>query len=197
MLLDFWSRVDGPIHPDDAPFLNDTGTFELDHPPPAFIGNPDAPVVVLLANGGLSQPGEFDRHEDVAAFYRSLRTGEFDLPDRHGAKRVHAWVARGLAVRVNSVAYRSKRLSAEPINRRIAETLPSVAVHRQWLREIVIPDAHADRRFVIAHRKGLWGLDRKTDAAANVVFTPNPVSSHPAERVLDQAEAWLRRTGRL
>lgn len=197
MLREFWSRVRGPIHPDDMPFREALRGFELDHPPPAYIGNPEAPIVILLANGGISRPGEFDAPGSEEKFYSSLRSGQFELADQHGSKRVQAWVSAGLAVRVNSVAYRSKRLSREPENRRVAEHLPSVALHRRWLREVILPEAHADRRFVIAHRKGVWGLDRKADAAPNIVFTPNPVGSAPAHKVLDLAEAWLRRTGRL
>jgi hypothetical protein len=197
MLIDFWGQTTGPVHPADADALRGVDhTFELDHPPPAFIGHPDAPVIILLANGGPARSGEFDEPSAAESFYAALRTGDFRLPEHHGPQRVHTWVEQKLAVRVNSVAYRSMRLSAEPHNRKVAETLPSVAVHRRWLRQVVLPAAARDEKLVIVHRSGLWGLKRGQDDTPNVIFTTNPISPHPSRAALDVAEAWLKRRGR-
>jgi len=185
------------VHPDDeAVFERFEGqhTFELAYPPPAFIGNPDAPVVVLLANGGRSRRGEFDDPGAAGAFYAALRGEKFTLEDVHGSEPLRGWVAAGLAVRVNSVAYRSERLSAEPANRAVAEHLPSVALHRRWLREDVLPAARAGKRFVIAHRRGVWGLER-SEASETVIFTANPISPQPSKAATDKAREWLAKRG--
>jgi hypothetical protein len=47
----FWLRLENSVHPDDeACFRENHHTFNLDFPPPAFVGHvDDAPVVFLEA----------------------------------------------------------------------------------------------------------------------------------------------------
>lgn len=133
LLWDHWRKLSGSVHPDDvATFARFPGhSFNLDFPPPAFVGNLDAPIVLLMANGGY-KPGvtesEFAEPGDVAAFLAYMRGERAALPTRLSAYyqrgAVGGLVAGGDAVIVNAVPYRSSRLSQEPINREIASLLP-------------------------------------------------------------------------
>ena len=81
----FWRRLEGPVHPDDRPVFDRLKhTFNLDYPPPAFIGDIDhAPVVVLMANGGYDAkltPTEFARPEDTVEFIEYLKGGRRRSP---------------------------------------------------------------------------------------------------------------------
>ncbi len=53
-IVNYWRRLEGPLHPDDkAVFDVHYHSFNLNFPPPAFIGDVEnAPVVLLEANGG-------------------------------------------------------------------------------------------------------------------------------------------------
>src|SRR5262245_50648583 len=75
------------------------------------------------------------------------------------ARRNYARLIRsGKMALGNAVAYRSKSISGERQNRRLAEKLPSTQVHRKWLREELLTEAARGERLVIAHRTGLWKL---------------------------------------
>jgi hypothetical protein len=59
-----WSHLSDAVHPSDAPvFYANKHSFNLEFPPPAFIGDIiNAPVILLDANGGFDPivtPNEF------------------------------------------------------------------------------------------------------------------------------------------
>ena len=90
-------------------------------------------------------------------------------------------------VLVNAVAYRSTKIGSEPANRAVAERLPSTAVHRNWMRNELLPQARLGERLVIAHRNGLWNLKRHENGLPNVHFSTNSISpdlSREALRVI-------------
>ena len=206
-LVEHWSRLadgadsekTGPFaHPDDAElFRTREHSFNLDFPPPAFIGDIlNAPVVMLDANGGyhpsatpweFSQPGAIERYLDclrhpqpadrdqVAPYYR----------DRNYSKLLFS----GELALVNAVAYRSRRISQEPENRRLAELLPSTRVHRDWLQGVFRSAARGER-FVVVHRNRLWKLNRKEERPG-VYFTTNPVSKDLSAKALEIIRRFL------
>lgn len=71
----FWRECTGPIHPADLCLAEELhAVFNLDYPPPAFIGDiENAPVVLLNGNGGYNAttPAEFP---DRLAVERALRS---------------------------------------------------------------------------------------------------------------------------
>jgi hypothetical protein len=195
----FWRRLDGPVHPDDRPVFDQRRhTFNLDYPPPAFIGDIDhAPVVVLMANGGCDPkltPTEFARPEDAVEFIEYLRGERQAFPSSLGsyyiASPFEPWLSGGKVVLVNAVAYRSPNLSQEPLNRRTAEMLPSVAAHRHWLHTELLAEASEGKRLVVAHRYRIWQLDRNQQMS-NVLFSINPASAHLSWEMMATIEQWL------
>jgi hypothetical protein len=150
-------------------------------------------LVILYANGGYDPtltPAEFadpGAGDEYRARLHGLSAG---VPAYYRSHALGPWLEDGRAVRVNAVAYRSRRLSAEPENRALAEQLASLALHRRWLADVVLPDVQKGRRFLIVHRNGMWKLDRAS-AAETVVFSGNPISPWPAAEVMERARAWL------
>lgn len=203
LLADHWKRIAGPVHPDDGPALASADhSFNLDFPPPAFVGNPDAPIVILMANGGYKPgvtEGEFLGTEDVAEHLAYLRGERKQMPrrmsDYYRRGTVGRWLVEGLAVSVNAVPYRSPGLSGEPANIRVARSLPSLVVHRRWLMDEVLPEATMGRRFLFVHRNSWWQVPY--GAAGPTVRFSDPARAEPNRAAPDQAklaeaEAWLQ-----
>jgi hypothetical protein len=195
----FWRRLDGPVHPDDRPVFDRLKhTFNLDYPPPAFIGDIDhAPVVVLMANGGYDAkltPTEFARPEDTVEFIEYLKGRRKAFPTSLGsyyvASSFEPWLSGGQVVLVNAIAYRSPNLSQEPLNRRVAEMLPSVAVHRHWLHTELLAEGSEGKRLVVAHRYRIWQLDRNQQVP-NLLFSINPASAHLSWEMMGAIDKWL------
>ena len=194
----FWERLEGSVHPDDMlAFEENPHTFNLDFPPPAFVGDIDnAPIIILMANGGYNidrtptafiDAGDHQEHRDYLAGRRKK------LPTRltnyyFKKKPFH----ESSVVFVNAVAYRSPRISSEPANKRLARILPSSILHRRWLVEEVLPAARNNSRMVVAHRHGLWDLDRGSLAdCPNVIFSTNPASRFLSTATQDRVNVWL------
>jgi len=198
MLREFWSRLEQTVHPEDQPLLySEPHTFNLDYPPPAFVGEPDAPVVMLMANGGYKSdltPAEFPDEAAAETYRNGLRGLSSSVPECYDSRGFGKWAREGKVVLVNAVAYRSPNLSTEPQNQRLASRLPSVALHQQWLKKVVLPEAADGRRIVIVHRNGAWHLDRSCASDA-VIFSPNPVSPYPAKSVQRRVEDWMLARG--
>jgi hypothetical protein len=200
-LRNYWRRLSGTVHPDDAPIFASSAdhTFNLDYPPPAFIGDiENAPIVVLMANGGFDPnetPREFAQPGTQEAYIRWLHGEEGRLPSfvapYYARGRLGPLVRSGDVVLVNAVGYRSVSLSGEPENRKLAKRLPSVAVHKRWVQDELVPSAQAGQRFLIVHRNGMWGLSKGLEQQC-LRFSRNPVSPSPSLEVLDNAMAWLR-----
>lgn len=168
ILSQFWSEIQDPVHPSDQLTLTahaTRGIFNLQFPPAAFIGDLDnAPIVVLMANGGYDPsmtPLEFSNPADIDFHYMHLRR-----PGPVDPARISPYYARnsflaplireGKAVLVNACAYRSVQQTAGV--EALANELTSVHFARKWLRRELIPQAIAGSRLVVAHRWKLWGL---------------------------------------
>lgn len=196
MLREFWSELTGTIHPaDNALLTSEPHSFNLDYPPPAFVGEPNAPIVMLMANGGYKSdvtPNEFQDEAAAEKYRNGLRGLSSSVPECYNNRGFGQWAREGKVVLVNAVAYRSENLSTEPENQRISSRLPSFLLHKRWVTEEVIPQAQAGRRFLIVHRNGAWRLNRAL-ACETIIFSPNPRSPYPAKSVSSAAGSWLER----
>jgi hypothetical protein len=193
LLLDHWRLLQDCVHSLDASvFRTSKHTFNLDFPPPAFIGDlENAPVVLLDANGGYDPvitPSEFpdraavDRYLDMLHHPRAVDPAE--VAPYYGKRNYARLIANGSLVLVNAVAYRSPSISREPENRLLAERLPSTSTHRKWLRHELLLQASRGERLVIAHRNALWNLRRKEVGLTNVYFSTNSVSADLSHHAL-------------
>jgi hypothetical protein len=196
-LIDFWSELRDNIHPRDTDvFKAWSGLHSLrtEYPPPPYIGDVRrAPVFILWANGGFHPertPNEFQDDRSVQQFRERLwnPTGWASLKFQE-QPRLRGMLEGGHAVIVNAMAYRSRRISEEPKNQAMAEELPSVRKHREWLRSNLLPACGSV--LVIVHRPKLWKLDREEDGGPFRVFTPNPLARYLPNEALDQAEEFL------
>jgi hypothetical protein len=169
----FWARLEDSVHPDDKPIFAEypQHTFNLKFPPPAFVGDVDAaPIVILMSNGGY-KPGiterEFPDEASISEYRRYIRGEVHALPPRlspyYATGRVGEWIHAGRAVVVNAVPYRSPSLSSskEAYNRSAAKHLRSLAAHRRWVMQEVLPEATRCRRFLLVHRKGWWDVPER------------------------------------
>jgi len=201
-LRDFWRRLDGPVHPDDRPFFDGAShTFNLEYPPPAFVGRIDeAPIVVLMANGGYNETtkSEFKSQRDIDEYIDYLTGARGVPPDNLSAYYTGSplwnWIRGGQLAIANAVAYRSPKLSEEPANRRLAKRLPSYRAHVEWLRRELLPSAAQRKRLVVAHRFTQWGL-RRSQMAPNVYFSTNSVSERLSNEMMAQIGRWLDQHG--
>jgi hypothetical protein len=198
---EFWKRLESSVHPDDEPYFRATPhTFNLDFPPPAFNGDIDnAPVVILMLNGGYDRngtPNEFADPHDCAEYLSWIKGERSQFPKNLSAYYTQSpefpWIREGKAVIVNAVAYRSKGLTRERENQRLAKRLPSVKVHRSWLRNEVLPDAEKGRRMIIVHRWSLWNFEpSEFRETANVYYSKNPVSPYLADDLRERIKSFL------
>jgi hypothetical protein len=189
LIREFWKSLELSVHPEDArAFATYPHTFNLDFPPPAFVGDVDsAPVVILMLNGGYDPektPLEFPTPGDMQEHVQWLKGERKQPPCRLSSyyteqNYIFEKVLSGHAVIVNACAYRSRKLRAEKDNFRLAEKhLQSVRIHQRWLREEVLPAARNGTRLIAAHRWGLWDFQSKViPPAANVYYSRNPQSS--------------------
>jgi hypothetical protein len=207
-LIDFWAELEDTIHPQDYSVLNRhprKHTLNTDYPPPAFIGDiRRARVFVLLANGGYDDkrtPEEFAQSGSAEAYRDRLRNPVPCDSNTHPyylqGTELRKWLEEGQAAVVNAMAYRSYKISKERENWAIAEELPSVQFHRNWLRSHLKPAIGETGVMVIVHRPGLWNLGLHSREAAgfegneSILFTPNPVSKYLAKSVIELAGEFL------
>jgi hypothetical protein len=194
--------LDGTIHPDDQPVFRGEpalrAAFNLQFPPPAFVGDVDAaPVVILMSSGGY-KPGiteaEFPDAKASDDYRRYLQGELLSMPetmsDYYRRGPLGRWLEDGKAALVNAVAYRTPSLSSVPNARRLVGLLPSVTLHRAWVKEDLLPSAQRGERFVLVHRNGFWGLPQIWDSSS-VAFSTNPISPYPAEANLTKVREWL------
>lgn len=199
-LLQHWQRLEASVHPADKPFFATADhSFNLDFPPPAFIGDIEhAPVVLLDANGGYSQETslEFPDARSVARYIDLLHSPKAINPSAvapyYGQRNYAKMIQDGQLALVNAVAYRSVSISKEPSNKKIAERLPSTHIHRTWLREELLPSAKSGDRLVIAHRNGLWKLSKNEGPMVGVIFTTNPISPDLSKSVLAEIRDFVK-----
>jgi hypothetical protein len=193
MIVTHWRKLEGPVHPEDAPYFDDADhTFNLDWPPPAYIGDViGAPFVLLMMNGGYDPhgtPREFYEPSTVAAYLDRLHNpGPADLgvvAPYYARANYFPYIADGRLALVNAIAYRSGKLSKEPRNQKLAERLPSTLLHRRWLREELIPQAREGVRTIIAHRHGMWNLHPSDREVSGMLVTKSGASPHLPEPIL-------------
>ena len=176
------------VHPDDLKVLRDhPGRFNLDYPPPAYVGDiVRAPVVMLLTNGGYNREGtknEFLKRGAAKRYLDGLHDpGLMSREDYEGYSGYYLkWnykelLREGKLAIVNVAAYRSPNFS--PARQKVASELESVKLHRRWLRETLLPEAKAGKRFVVAHRYTHWKLDPEGDRQRNLYFSRSQRSPH-------------------
>lgn len=196
-LVEHWRKLKNAVHPDDeAVFRESPHSFNLDWPPPAYIGDVDnAPFVLLMMNGGydsLKTPAEFPNNAAVERYIDLLHNPRpvqpMTISPYYDSGNYGQHIASGRLALVNAIAYRSGKLSQERQNSRLAENLPSTQVHRKWLRDELIPQALSGDRTIIAHRNGKWLLRSGEFQSANIVFTKNGASAYLPRHVIDLLE---------
>lgn len=197
----FWQRLENSVHPDDEIFFRQNKhTFNLDFPPPAFIGDVDnARVVFLDANGGYctkTTPAEFPRESDLDEYIDWLKGTRMVFPENlstyYTNHSLSTWLRDGTAVIVNAVAYRSKKISEEKDNEKLSKILPSFKAHKRWMTEELMPAVEQNKRFVIAHRWKLWRITPRVNLN-NFVYDSCPASPHISNEALSLACDWLKK----
>ncbi len=205
MLVEFWSRLNGAIHPDDvSTFANfPSHGFNLDYPPPAYWGDVrNAPILILDNNGGYDPnetPAEFASSEAIERHLARLR-GSIpfrmeDVPPYYQRLNFADWLAGGQAALINAVAYRSLD-SNSPNVRRLAKLLPSANLHRRWLREVALPQALRGERLLIIHRWSLWNLGHGEIHGGSIVWSTAPRSPNLTRTERVAGDLWLTRAVR-
>jgi hypothetical protein len=87
---------------------------------------------------------------------------------------------------VNACAYRSKKISEEPNNKKLIKKLPSVRFNRKWLIEVVLPAANRGERLIAGKRYGLWDLPPAITSSPGYIADPAPVAPHLSGVVFDR-----------
>ena len=187
------------VHPDDMKVFRNCKRddyFNLDYPPPAYVGDiVGAPVIMLLTNGGYSDgtKNEFENQGDAERYLECLHDPSLMNPrvysDYYLKWNYKEFLKDGNLAIVNVAAYRSKDFSSP--RPRIADKLPSVQLHRRWLREMLLPEAAEGERLVIAHRRTHWKLDPKRDGQRNLYFSGSKRLAHMETAAKEQVEKFL------
>ncbi len=200
----YWSRVrksaKGWVHPDDEEILNnEPHSFNLDFPPPAFVGDvTTARIIILLANGGYDPtitPREFAAPDSEARHLRRLSAPQAatwtEVSPYYRDVNYAELVFSGKAALVNACAYRSPKISRERDNQRLLRRLPSVHFNREWLMQEILPQVEAGIRFVVAKRHGLWALPETVKSINGVFVDPAPHFPHMKKDVLKRLQEML------
>ena len=190
-IVDFWAGQQAKSsngewsHKLDRPkFTADNHGFHLSFPVSPYIGNIlEAPVIMLNLNGGydpLMTPAEFaSPGADEAYLMRVAQPADGDwtfVSEYYDALHYGQYIRSGRIALINACAYRSSNLPTGSPARAVAESLPSVAFHRQWLSEALVPAARSGNRVIVANRWGLWNIKPAEKSA--IIFDPAPVSPH-------------------
>ncbi|MBY6202815.1 hypothetical protein KUV65_15680 [Maritalea mobilis] len=202
-LIEFWSHLEGTIHPTDVETFErfPNHGFNLDYPPPAYVGDLRTARIIILQNNGGYRQGVTDREfEDTGSedrFRLALHKSEPANPEYTAPyylnRNYSAWLKSGAAALVNGVAYRSIDGKAADV-KALTEELPSARFHRNWLIEKMVPELIANERFVVLHRWSRWGdLAKILRGLPNVVQSPAPVSENLTRVEYEAADAFLNR----
>lgn len=190
-LPSYWSALQltsaGWVHPDDEATLSrEPHSFNLNFPPPVFVGDiTSAKVIVLAANGGYDPvitPGEFKAPGAVEEYLHRLANPSLanwsDVAPYYGNINYAQLLFSGAVAIVNACAYRSHKISQEPDNKRVIAKLPSVRKNREWLVSTVLPRADAGECLIVGKRCGLWSLPASVKRSVGYIADPAPVSPH-------------------
>lgn len=202
-LAKYWGQLEDSVHPDDKHVFakeEDHG-FNLDFPPPAFIGDVvNAQVIILDNNGGFNPrltPAEFPDEEACEEYRYSLANPRPVDPSARSmspyyvSRNFSNWLIGGEAALINGVAYRSKDGGAKGVAR-LTKTLPSALFHQRWLREMLVPLVQKKERFVVVHRWSRW--NKATDSLRglpNVIFSEAPISKDLTAKEYEAAHRFL------
>jgi hypothetical protein len=171
-LFDYWSRLPAgeAVHPDDRAALESgPHAFHFDLPPAPVLGPlRTAPVVLCCGNPGYEKyEAEFVREPTRKSWLAQQIDGMEPFPvwmpgwgDALAARcRLMGLGQAELADTVaifNVVAYASERLGVDETA--IARHLPSAAVARSYLHDVLIPRARREEIFLVVVRSHvLWG----------------------------------------
>jgi hypothetical protein len=176
--------------------------FNLDFPPPAFIGDViTAPIIILQNNGGYnaSTPAEFpdsaahDEYRNMLANPRPVSRNQRTLSPYYLGRKYTQWLVDGVATLVNGVAYRSIDGNEKHVGR-MTRSLPSALFHQRWLQEVLRPQAERGERFIIVHRRSRWnGAADGLRYCRNAVFSSNPRIPDLTTPEIDAGESFLAR----
>ena len=185
----------GWVHPDDEELLGGAQhSFNLDFPPPAFVGDiNNARIIILVANGGYHSeitPGEFESPDSEEQYLKRLANPESanwkDVAPYYRGVNYADLVFSGRAVAVNACAYRSRKISEEPENRKLIRQLPSSIFHRDWLVNTILPDLQSGKRIIVGKRHGLWELPPSIKGSLGFIADKAPISPHLSKEVWEQ-----------
>lgn len=204
-IVDYWRELKGAVHPDDEAVFErftDHG-FNLDFPPPAYIGDIlNAPILILENNGGFderSTPAEFPdaqaqkEYRELLASPRRLDLSERTISPYYRSRNYTRFLRTGAAALVNGVAYRSVDGKAKRVEE-LTKVLPSAKFHRKWLLEAVLPLVDRGERFLVVHRWGRWkpAVD-VFRAHPNAIFSKAQISKDLSRQELSAADEFIRK----
>jgi hypothetical protein len=194
-LFEFWAeaaKTNFMFHPADKPVLDKYAkyySFPLDTLVGPLMGPAEnAPITLLYANGGRSDE-DFDPDyiETSLPSYGHHLSGQAALPFFENHPPARRWTearikpfglsyarARDKVAFLNIVPYKSKNMDdwRKPVVRDLIEELPSVQMMRQWVHQVLISDAIAERRMVVCLRAAwLWKLEAESERKGGL-FTP-------------------------
>ena len=195
-LTEFWSHLEGPVHPEDARYFLErpdvAALLQTNFIPSAFFGDVEnAKVILCYGNGGAEDEQAFYRSPQMQAALLShiRKPGPID-PDRFFTYFSGEWhtqlIRDGQAALVNAVAYRSVNMNA--LTDANMKGIPSVRIARNWIKT-ACAEAAAGRRLVVLQRRRLWGV--KAHPAPGVVFATNPVSKSLSKETRAAIETFL------
>ncbi|MBY0138477.1 hypothetical protein [Paracoccus yeei] len=204
-IVEYWRELRGSVHPEDEPTFArhpDHG-FNLDFPPPAYIGDIlNAPILILDNNGGFSEqmtPAEFpdahahDEFREALAYPRKLDLRARYVSPYYRSRNYTRLLTSGAAALVNGVAYRSVDGKARRVEE-LTKILPSAKFHRDWLIRAVLPLVERGERFLVVHRWGRWKPAADVfRAQENAIFSTAQISKDLSRQELVAAEAFLQK----
>lgn len=207
MLHTFWAKLEDAIHPEDISAFKNIGKsgFNLDYPPPAFVGDVvNSPIIIIDNNGGYNPqttPREFEMPDAASAFRnalaspRRLNPKDSWVSPYYLQRNFSKWLVSGLAALVNGVAYRSVDGHAENVSR-LTSTLPSARLHRIWVENELIPQVEEGTRLVVVHRWSRWlNTFDKHRSKHGIVFSPAPVSKDLTRAEIEAIEKFMKGRG--
>jgi hypothetical protein len=207
-LSNYWAKLTGAVHPYDMDTFARAGAhgFNLEFPPPAFIGDiTHAPVIILDNNGGYGPhitPGEFpdskacDEFRQMLAAPRPVDPAARSMSLYYLQRNYSPWLISGEAALVNGLAYRSVDGNTLGVGK-LTKALPSAQFHRNWLREILAPLAARGERFIVVHRWGRWnGAADVLRGLPSAVFSTCPIGSDLTSDEFDATQKFFARRER-